>query len=170
MSGQTDQFLTSSEDFFIFVMHPNMKAFFDSSSTFSSAFNLATSLFHFHEWLFDEFKAPLEAHFGTVFSSKGKFWQAVEGTNAKFGYIRDVANASKHVKIGGAGHPPTSTGMTHVANTHIVSVGYGQGGYGIGRFGGGPNVMLHDGGSQISFDNCADDLFNYWKGLLEQLT
>jgi hypothetical protein len=42
---------------------------------------------------------------------------------------------SKHIKIGGS-RSPTSTGMSHIANTQIIVVGYGQGGFGQGRFGG----------------------------------
>lgn len=169
-SGSQIEALSCAEDYFMKVLKPNKEAFFGASSTFASAFNLATTLYHFHEWLFEEFKGPLESHFNTTFSSKGTFWQAVEQTNSNFGYIRDVTNASKHVKIGGSRFAPPSTGMTHIANTHIVSIGFGQGGYGLSRYGGGPTVVFDDGGTQTSFDHCANDLFNYWKNLLEQLT
>lgn len=60
--------------------------------------------------------------------------------------------------------------MSHIANTHVVAVGFGQGGYGQGRYGGGPNVVFDDSGNQISFDVCAQELFDYWKTLLESLT
>lgn len=90
--------------------------------------------------------------------------------NSNFGYVRDVTNASKHVIIGKPGFAPPSTGMTYIANTHIVSTGYGQGGYGQGRYGGGPPVVFEDAGKQISFDDCASQLFAYWKNLLGKLT
>ena len=60
--------------------------------------------------------------------------------------------------------------MSHIANTHVVAVGFGQGGYGQGRYGGGPNVVFDDSRNQISFDVCAQELFDYWKTLLESLT
>src|SRR5690606_27306023 len=145
--------------YFTKVLKPNKEAFFGGPSTFASAVNFATALYHFHEWLFHEFKPQLETEFKTTFSSKGAFWQTVQASDARFGYIRDVTNASKHVAIGGPGHPAPSTGMTHIANTHIVSVGYGEGGYGQGRYGGGPNVVFDDAGNQISFDDCAQALF-----------
>jgi hypothetical protein len=169
-SGPTGQSLADAADYFVRVLKPNKEAFFGAPSTFATAINLATALYHFHEWLFDEFKAKLEAEFSTTFSGKGTFWQAVEASDARFGYVRDVTNASKHVRIGGAGHPAPSTGMTHIANTQIVFTGYGQGGFGQGRFGGGPNVVFDDGGSQISFDDCAQALFIYWESLLTKLT
>jgi hypothetical protein len=102
---------------------------------FATALNLATSLYHFHEWLFDEFKQQLEAEFGETFGTKGAFWQAVEATDTRFGYVRDVTNASKHVN--------------------------GVGGYGSARYGGAPSVVFDDSGSQISFDDCAQALFAY---------
>ena len=122
----TIEALTGAEDYFLKVMKPNYDAYFGASSTFASAFNLATTLFHFHEWLFDQYKPQLEQNFNITFAGKGQFWQAIQGTNANFGYIRDVTNASKHVTIGGSRFAPPSTGMTHIANTHIISTGYAR--------------------------------------------
>jgi hypothetical protein len=59
--------------------------------------------------------------------------------------------------------------MTHIANTYIISSGYGAGGYGTGGYGGAPKVIFEDSGSQISFDDCANVLFNYWDALLSRL-
>ena len=95
------------------------------------------------------------------------FWKFVESSDAKFGYIRDVTNASKHVKIGDKSRP--STGMTHIKDTQIVFIGWGQDGRGQRRFGGGPNVVFDDAGSQIGFDDCATELYEYWKNLLQVL-
>jgi hypothetical protein len=164
--SSTSSNLSSAADYFAHVVRPNEAAFFGGPSTFAAALNLATSLFHFHEWLFNDFKAKLEAEFGTKFSDRGAFWQAVQANDPRFGYIRDVTNASKHVKIGEPGKPRPSTGMTHIANTEIITLGYGMGGYGQGPYGGGPTVVFHDGGSQISFDDCATALFRYWDALL----
>jgi hypothetical protein len=166
--AQGVQILSGCEDYFFKILKPNKNAFFETTSEFSSAINFATSLFHFHEWLFDEFKPALEQHYNTTFSTKGNFWKAVEVTNPNYCYIRDVTNASKHVKIGGPGNAPTSTGMSHIANTHIVATGYGQS-YGQG-YGGGPKVVFDDAGNQISFDRCAQELFDYWEQLLQTLT
>lgn len=144
-----------------------MDTFFGEPSNFATAINLATSLFHLHEWLFDGFQSQLEQHFNAQFSGAGQFWKAVENTSPKFGYIRDVTNASKHVKIG---RFPTLTGMSDMANTHLITTGYGQGGYGEGKYGGGPDVVLDNSGSKISFDDCAKELFAFWATLLQQLT
>lgn len=159
--------LAGAEEYFLLVIKPNYDSFFGAPSNFASALNLVVSLFHFHEWLFNGHKSEIEIEFGQTFSSAGAFWKAVEHTNSRFGYIRDVANASKHVAIG---RFPTSTGMTHIANTHIVVTGFGNSAYGVGRYGGGPEVFFEDSGKRVSFDDCANDMFSYWKCLLEKLT
>jgi hypothetical protein len=161
--------LTGARDYFAEVLTPNNVTFFNGASTFQNAINLATSLYHFHEWLYSDFHAELEKELGASFGSKGALWQAVEGKDARFGYIRDVANASKHVRIGGPGKPSPSTGMTHIANTVIVVAAYGQGAYGAGRYGGGASVHFEDRGQLISFDECAAALFRFWNDLLIKL-
>ena len=98
--------LSSAVDYFAQVVKPNKDAFFGAPSTFANALNLAIALYHFHEWLFDGFQSKLEAEFGTTFSRPADFWRTVQATDARFGYIRDVTNASKHVSIiGGRGKP-----------------------------------------------------------------
>jgi hypothetical protein len=127
--------LRGAEDYFIRVLRPNKEAFFGNASNFANTLNLATALYHFHEWLYASFKAQLEGELNTKFSGKGAFWQTVEAIDPRFGYIRDVANASKHVTIGEPGKPKPSTGMRHIANTHIITSGYGERGYGKGSYG-----------------------------------
>ena len=111
--------LAGAADYFAQVLRPNKEMFFNRPSTLQNALNLAASLYHFHEWLYIDFQAKLEKEFGRRFENKQVFWQAVEAKNPHFGYIRDVANFSKHVKIDKS-HKP-STGMTHIANTVIVT-------------------------------------------------
>ena len=160
--------LKNAADYFAHVVKPNNDAFFGAPSTFANALNLATALYHFHEWLFYSFQSELDADFNTTFSSPYKFWETVQATDTRFGYIRDVTNASKHISIGGLGKRKPSTKMTHIANTHIVSTPYGGGGYGSGRYGG-SNVIFDESGAQISFDDCARALFNYWDQLLTRM-
>jgi hypothetical protein len=59
--------------------------------------------------------------------------------------------------------------MTHIANTHIITSGYGERGYGEGGYGGAADVVFDDGGMQISFDDCATALFDYWEKLLAKI-
>lgn len=52
-SGSRNQRLTGAADYFGQVLKPNKEAFLEAPSTFASALNLAASLYHFHEWLFE---------------------------------------------------------------------------------------------------------------------
>lgn len=162
--------VSSADDYFLQVLRPNARVFFASPSTFATAFNLATSLFHFHEWLFHEHRSLLESTFGVTFKTPGAFWKHVQSSDLNYGYIRDLANASKHMVIGTPGHAPPSTTMTHAANTHITSSSFGQGAFGARRFGGGPNVVFSAGGSDVDFDPIATKLLSYWTQLLQSLT
>jgi hypothetical protein len=93
--------LNSAHGYFQEVLTPNRDSFFNSASTFDNVINLASALFHFHEWLYHEFRDELEQEIGVALPTAGAFWGAVHSKDTRFGYIRDVANASKHVTIGG---------------------------------------------------------------------
>jgi len=54
------------------VMKPAYDEFFELPSSFRTAFNLASSLFHFHEWLYEYSRAKLEAHFGKPLNTPGE--------------------------------------------------------------------------------------------------
>jgi hypothetical protein len=75
--GSQSTSLTCAEDYFLKVLKPNKESFFGAPSTFASALNLATTLYHFHEWLFEEYKSKLESELNSTFSGKGAFWQSV---------------------------------------------------------------------------------------------
>ncbi|NBN63823.1 hypothetical protein [Pannonibacter tanglangensis] len=133
--GRREQRLVGCRSYFDHVLTPNANSFFNEPRTFSSTINLATSLFHFHEWLHREFEVELMTRFGDNAAKPSGFWQCVEAVDPLFGYVRDVTNASKHVNIGTAG-PKPSTGIRTIESVMIVNRGYGMGGYGGGSYGG----------------------------------
>lgn len=153
--------LESSIDFYDEVVKSSYDEFVGSPSSFRTAFNLVSALFHMHEWVYEFDKSTAEAQLGARFDSAYQIWQHIETSipNAKF--IRDVANASKHVRL----TKKTSTSMTHIANTFIQSVGYGEGGYGVGR-NSAPSVMMEEESGFISLDACAKDVFQFWQKLI----
>lgn len=156
--------MSSAHDYFAEIVEPTVNEFQTTPSTFKTAFAVATALFHAHEWLWQHNRPDLEAHYERTFGSAGKFWEFVESQVGLAGYMRDVANASKHVKI----DRRTSTGMSHIANTHIESSSYGTGSYGRGRYSGG-NLTMDDSGRSISFDECVGELIGFWRPLLSSL-
>ena len=153
--------LTDANDFFVEVVDPSVRDFLSSPSTFRSAFGVVTALFHAHEWVYEFKRTEVEAHFGQAFAKKGDLWGFIETQVPKAAFIRDLANASKHVRL----TIKPSTTMTHIANTSIQTVGFGVGGYGQGRYGGGPTVTMKDGSADVSLDDCVNSLVAFWAGL-----
>jgi hypothetical protein len=145
------------------VMKPGYDEFFESPSSFRTAFNLASSLFHFHEWLYVYCRAKLETHYKALKTPQA-FWATVEATNLRFGFIRDLANASKHVCL----TKRPSTSMTHVANTHIRIGTFQRGAFDPRVFDTG-GLVMQDGATEVSFDACATELFNYWTRLMNDI-
>jgi hypothetical protein len=107
--------LDSASKYYSEVLKLEYDQFFAAPATLRSAFNLATGLFHFHEWLFEHHRKELEAHFGQIISCPAALWTEVEKMDNRFGFVRDLANSSKHVRL--TRRPSTS--MTHVANTFL---------------------------------------------------
>jgi len=151
--------------YFSEVVEPTATEFFGTPSSFRTALALATVLFHAHEWLWEFNRTDLEAEFSTAFPSAWKWWKFVEAQVPEARFIRDLANASKHVRL----TLKPSTSMTHIANTSIQSTGFGEGGFGAGRYGGGPNVTMKDGADDVSFDDCANNLLAFWRPLVAKL-
>jgi hypothetical protein len=160
----TSQSLDDAKDFFEQIVEPSFTEFMSAPSSFRTAFNAATALFHMHEWLYEYKKAELEAKYSLPFLKKGDFWGHVETLVPLSKFIRDLANASKHVRL----TLRPSTSMTHIANTVIQTVGFGQGGYGVGRYSA-PTVTMKDGTTDVVLDDCAKDLFRLWQQLITEL-
>jgi|SRR5271169_4308949 len=156
--------LNSPKEYFEQVLEPNYNAFMGAPSTFQSAFNVASSLFHMRDWVYNLKRAELEKALSEKFSDQAAFWRYIEKNVPGADFIRDVANASKHVKL-----DHSSTSMTHVANVAIMTAGYGEGGYGEGRYGGAAELKIKDGSDDVSFDKCAQSVFQFWNKLIPKL-
>ena len=159
-----DQVIDSAHKYYLEILKPQHEEFFAAPATLRGAFNLATALFHFHEWLYEFHKADLEAHFGTKLPTKGAFWARVESADSKFGYVRDLANASKHVRL----TQRPSTDVHHVANTSFQVAAFDSASFDSSAFETG-GIKMKEGNAHISFDECAKGLFRYWSGLVHIL-
>lgn len=150
--------------FFQQIVKPSVDDYLNTASQFRTAFSAVTALFHMHEWLY-EFKQPeLEAKYIMTFPKKGDFWGHVETLVPSSKFIRDLANASKHVRL----TIRPSTSMTHIANTVIQSTSWGEGAYGVGRYSG-RNMTMKDGISDVLLDNCVQELMAFWEPLVCEL-
>jgi hypothetical protein len=145
--------LDTATKYYSQILEPTHDEFFANPATLRSAFVLASALFHFHEWLFEHHKGALERHFGVTLGSAGTLWGEVENMDSRFGFIRDLANASKHVRL----TKRPSTSMRHIANTTITVTSTVIDRAAI--------ITLRDGAKDIDFDDCAQALFNYWTTL-----
>jgi hypothetical protein len=161
-----DLVLDSARKYNDWVLQKQYEDFFRQPADFQRLINLASSLYHFHEWLFAEFGLSLHVaiNYPLAFTGARKFWNEVEKTNSKFGFVRDIANASKHVKLT---HDP-STSMSHMANTVIQvakfdSAQWDQAVWDV------PFATSKDGLDDVLFDTCAKELFEFWTVLIEQL-
>jgi hypothetical protein len=145
--------LDSAKDYYSTVLKPNNDEFFATSSNFRTALNLATSLFHFHEWMFEYHRADLEKLYGRPLPNKGEFWGVVESADKRFGFIRDLANAAKHVRLKFTGRAAPSTSMTHIANTSIqVTGGFDVSAFDTSAFDAKAQITMKDGMLDVHFE------------------
>jgi hypothetical protein len=158
--------LDSARKYYDWVLKPQYDDFFSKPAEFRHLINLASSLFHYHEWLFSDYSAQLhiELSVGQPVQTPGQFWAEVQATNANFGFIRDIANASKHVKL--TRNPSTS--MTHMANTTIQVATWDNAQWDQAKWDE-PYATSKDGTSDVLFDTCANELFQYWDALINKL-
>lgn len=156
--------LDNPKDFFEEVTRPNYNEFFSTPSSFKTAFGLAMSIYNICEWIFEFNQTDVEKKFGKAFGKANDFWKEVESIVPEAAFIRDLSNASKHVKL--TINP--STMMTHIANTYLQTSTYGSGGYGQGRYSA-CAVVFHEGGRIVYFDDCAKKLFEFWEDLINDL-
>jgi hypothetical protein len=159
--------LDNSRKFYDWVLVKQRTDFFANAANFQHLINLASSLFHFHEWLFADYGSQLHVELGATrpFSNPGQFWGAVQSTNSKFGFIRDIANASKHVQL--TRNPSTS--MSHMANTSIQVASYDSSQWDNAKWDE-PYAASKDGPIDVPFDTCAEELFDYWTLLIDKLS
>lgn len=141
--------LSKAIDFFEQIVRPDTQEFFNNPSTLRNAVHLSNSLYHFHEWMFVDYKNEAAIRFDAEISKPADLWSHAQDVDIRFGYIRDVANASKHVTI----DRKPSTGMKHISNTFIETTGWGEGRRGQAKWGGAPMIVMIDGQQAISFDD-----------------
>jgi hypothetical protein len=156
--------LDSASKYYLEILKPEYDEYFAAPATLRSAFNLVKNLFHCRDWSFEHHRTELEAHFGIKLASEAALWDAIDKLDGRFGFIRDVANASKHVRL--TRRPSTS--MSHIANTYIEtgsfqSVAFQRSAFDTTR------VRMKDGSQVVDFDDCARAFFQYWTDLFKQI-
>ncbi len=136
-----------------------------------AAFHAASSLWHMCDWTYQTHKTAVQVEFGISPSIKDKdggiaFADALGARCPEFAHVREIANASKHLRLSKTGRGATETFVTILPGTG----GYGVGDIAYGRagaYGGGPKVMHEKpNGEDVSFLQIARSVANMWRRLL----
>jgi hypothetical protein len=146
-------------DFLNQMVIPDYQEFLASSTDVRRAFHLACSLFHLRDWVYWDFK-----------NSKGwtaevQVQQHLENICQDFRLIRDIANASKHLKLVSHGTPVTTAAATFATITReSTNALYDS----TPRYQGGSEVLVTvDHGNPLRFVVIADKVLRMWNQLFE---
>lgn len=156
--------IATASEYFEQVVGYNLQQFKAQPTSLPAAFNLASTLFSMHEWVWDSYGNKLEEHLGVKLGCAAALSAHTHSNCAAFKYMRDLANASKHVIL--TKNP--STQATHITDTTAIESRYGEGGYGVSKYGRGV-VVIDDGGTKVDFECAADEVYVYWRELLGEM-
>jgi len=151
--------VATAREYFEQVVTYNLQQYKSQPASLPAAFNFASSLFSMHEWMWHTYGNVL----GANLRNASDFNKHVQSTCPAFKYIRDLANASKHVSLSSP-----STKATHITDTTAIESKWGEAVYGVSKYGRGV-VVIDDGGTKVDFENTADEAYKYWEGMLGKL-
>lgn len=160
-----DEPVDTAERFFRHVLTPNYEQFGSSRSNYAAGFNAALSAFHMRDWVFRTTLSEAESYFGCEVKDEVALWDEVERRLPQAGYVRDIANASKHF---GLTHKP-STGLRQAGEVEIKNFAYGEGTFGSGRFSA-PNLIIPTPAGDVYFDGCLTGVYELWRELIYPAT
>jgi hypothetical protein len=152
--------IATAKQYFDDVVGYNLAAYKAQPTSLPAAYNLANSLFSMHEWMWSTYGTAL----GTSLNNARDYNAYVQANCTGFKYMRDLANAAKHVSLSSA-----STQATHITDTAAIESKWGEGVYGVSKYGRGV-VVINDGGTNVDFENTADAVHAYWNNVLVNLS
>ena len=155
--------IATAREYFEQVVAYNLQHYKADPASLPAAYNLAGSLFSMYEWMWHTYENKLETAVDANLSSKSALNCYLQDACGAFKHIRDLANASKHVSLSSP-----STQAARITDTTAIESRYGEGVYGVSKYGRGV-VVINDGGNDIDFENCADEMHSYWLSILDTL-
>lgn len=150
--------IENPKDYFDCVIYYNLEQYKNKPDFLPAAFNLSNSLFNMCEWMWHAYEHQL----GVNILAKNDYVRYVVKSCPSFRYIRDLANASKHVILN-----LPSTKMVGISDAVAAESGFGRGEYGVGKFARG-SVFIDNGGVRIDFEDAADEVFDFWMAELKR--
>jgi hypothetical protein len=157
--GNTEMKVSNASEYFEHIVAFNVSQYKIHPSSLPAAFNLASCLFSMHEWMWNTYGKAL----GENLDSAKDFNAHVQAECDAFKYIRDLANASKHISL-----TSPSTQATHITDTSSIQSKYDEGVYGGSKYGRGV-VVINDGDKKVDFEAIADTVLLLWREQLEKL-
>lgn len=156
--------IATASDYFEQVVGYNLQQYKAQPTCLPAAYNLAGTLFSMHEWMWHTYGEKLVQQLGVKPSGAAALNAHTQSNCPAFKYMRDLANASKHVTL--TKNP--STQATHITDTTAIESRYGEGFSGVSKYGRGV-VAIDDGGTKVDFEDAADEVYVYWRDLLLEL-
>jgi hypothetical protein len=156
-----DEPVDTAERFFRHVLTPNCEQFGSSRTNYAAGFNAALSAFHMRDWVFRTMLSEAESYFGCEIKDEGALWGEVERRLPQAGYVRDIANASKHFSLK---HRP-STELRQAGEVQIKNFAYGEGSFGSGRYSA-PNLIIPAPAGDVYFEHCLTEVYELWRELI----
>jgi hypothetical protein len=152
--------ITTAKEYFNEVVGYNLEAYKAKPTSLPAAYNLANTLFSMHEWMWSTYGTALGADCQKVKDYKAHVLADCTG----FKHMRDLANASKHVSLSSA-----STQATQITDTAAIESNVGEAIIGVSKIERGV-VVINDGGTNVDFENTADEVHAYWNNVLVNLS
>jgi hypothetical protein len=150
-------------DFLNQMVIPDYQDFLQCKTDVRLAFHSACSLFHLRDWIYCDFRQSKR------WTTKGQVQSFLESKCADFRIIRDVANASKHLKLDPrtAGTSMTTAGATFATITrNSAMTGYDS----TRTYQGGSEVLVtaSDDDAPLRFAVIAKNVLNMWRKCFEE--
>jgi hypothetical protein len=124
------------------------------------AYHLGLGLFHLRDWTFWEYGGTSTMPYSTM----GCYQTYLESQCKDFGYIRDLANAVKHVELDPSKRP--STQMVGLANTKVSFAAFSSTAFQPNAFKTKTVIVSQTSPTDyVDFDKAADAVMSMWNRL-----
>lgn len=111
--------LETPRDYFDNITTVAYQQFLQSEVTFLVVYSMAAGLFHIAEWVHFHDQVRVKAKYGAQITSQAKLWHdVIELAIPEAGFIRDLNNAAKHVRLR---FDPQKSGTGPSTNTHFAA-------------------------------------------------
>jgi hypothetical protein len=152
----THDIIVSAREYLDKIVVPDFEEFESDTTSLRKAFHCAQSLFHLHDWVFQDHKPTF-----SDCSDEKCLSQKLAAESRDFAIIRDIANASKHMSLRGG------VILDRADAVSIQSTTFGEGPYGVGPYGGSPRVRIRIDDHDEEFQTLAKNTLNMWLKMFE---